>query len=97
MAFVACVEGVFHYDIFTHQTVSYSASWGELRSISTLGNPNYVAGYLLMIFPFLIAEIRTRSILPFLIVTLGIIMTGSIIGIVLALLMLIYSISERYF
>ena len=28
-------------------------SWGVGRSVSTLGNPNYVAGYLVMHLPFL--------------------------------------------
>lgn len=58
-------------------------SWEFGRTISTLGNPNYVAGYLLLHFP-LVQRIRMPEYYIVLIVFLvAIITTGSMIGLAL--------------
>ena len=58
-------------------------SWELGRTISTLGNPNYVAGYLLLHLPFLgIFSSRYRMVFWVLLVA-AILTTGSLIGIAL--------------
>lgn len=71
-------------------------TWELGRTISTLGNPNYVAGYLLMHIP-LIMYIRSpeRYILAGIII-LAMITTGSYIGIVLMLGYFLYRITLRF-
>lgn len=71
-------------------------SWGAGRSVSTLGNPNYVAGYLLMHLPFLSLIYRKKYRIFFLLLLIGGIMTtGSLIGSILTLLFLGVYFSRR--
>jgi hypothetical protein len=71
-------------------------TWELGRTISTLGNPNYVAGYLLMHIP-LLTYLRSpeRYILGWLII-LALLTTGSYIGIILMLGYFLYQISLRF-
>lgn len=73
-------------------------SWGAGRSVSTLGNPNYVAGYLLMHLPFLSLIHRKKYRIFFLFLLIGGIMTtGSLIGSILTLLFLgVYFFRKSY-
>lgn len=71
------------------------ASWGSGRSISTLGNPNYVAGYLLMLLP-LVQTIRNpeRYVIVSIIV-MAILVTKSFIAIFLLMLYGVYLLSQK--
>ncbi len=60
-------------------------SWGAGRSVSTLGNPNYVAGYLLMHLPFLYLIRQSERMILVLLLVFGILTTGSMIGMFLLL------------
>lgn len=67
-------------------------SWGVGRSVSTLGNPNYVAGYLLMHLPLLSAIRRTNYRTLYRLVLMGgLLTTGSVIGIILGTIFLGWS------
>jgi len=58
--------------------------WGIGRVFSTLGNPNYLAGYLLMLLPIL-AERKFSQVWGYWMLFLGVmILTGSVAGVLLA-------------
>ncbi len=65
-------------------------TWWSDRVFATLGNPNYLAGYLIMTLPFLFhGKNQKEHILPWIIIILGILATGSFIGIGIAILYLL--------
>ena len=98
IALVSIIEVVFRYNIFTGLTYLTTGSWWDIRATATLWNPNYVAGYLLMILPLILGSIeRGKKYFLFLIVFLGILMTKSIIGIVLMSWYTLWSILTRFF
>jgi hypothetical protein len=73
------------------------AAWWELRSVSTLGNPNYVAGYLLAQLA-LVGFIDSRA--KYIITTIlafGILSTGSYIGIALMICFFGVILLRRFF
>ncbi len=90
VALIALIEKA-GYNIFTGVSYGVEWSWWELRSTSTLWNPNYVAGYLLMISPLILSRgsIWWKYIFLF-IVSLGIIATKSIIWIVILSVYILY-------
>ena len=69
---------------------SASVWWEGIRAISTLGNPNYLAGYLLLMLP-ISAYIRfpERFIIAFLILA-ALVATRSYIGITIAVIYILY-------
>ncbi len=80
VALVALIESM-GYNIFTWSSYEVQWNWWEVRSTSTLGNPNYVAWYLLMILPILLGTIESRSkYILFVLITTGIVATKSIIA-----------------
>ncbi|GAB0175231.1 MAG: hypothetical protein HHAS10_11100 [Candidatus Altimarinota bacterium] len=82
---IAILENVLHYNIFTGSEFQNTGSWGTIRSTSTLGNPNYVAGYLLAHIPLLYYRVhRWEKYLGLALLVLGIGMTGSVIGMTLS-------------
>ncbi len=84
------------YNIFTWGTYGIRWSWWDIRSTSTLWNPNYVAGYLLIILPILLGSIVWwwKYILSLLVI-LGIIATKSIIAIAILWTYLLYLLWQR--
>lgn len=84
------------YNIFTGAIYSVEGSWWAVRSTSTLGNPNYVAGYLLMILPLIVFQMRgvLKHIL-FIALWSGIIVTKSMIGIWLLLAYSLYLFGKK--
>lgn len=57
--------------------------WGIGRVFSTFGNPNYLAGYLLMLFPIL-SQKKFSLVFGYWILFLGVmILTGSVAGMLL--------------
>lgn len=58
-------------------------SWELGRTISTLGNPNYVAGYLLLHLPFLVLFSSRYRIAFWILLASAILTTGSLIGMAL--------------
>jgi hypothetical protein len=96
MAIVAIIE-YFGYDIFTGASYTNEWSWWDVRSTSTLGNPNYVAGYLLIILPIVVSMIRRVEKYWILIIfSLWILMTKSLIGIVFGWCYLLFLLVKRY-
>lgn len=80
-------------DIYGRSEMVSMYSW---RSSSTLGNPNYVAGYLLMFIPIVASQIsqykkhRWIYILVLALLLLAIYMTGSYIGLYLIFSLFLY-------
>ena len=97
IALISIVEGVFGYNIFTSTVFQTTGSWGDIRSTATLGNPNYVAWYLLMLIPLTLSHIKRweKYILIFLLF-LGILMTKSVIGVSLAIAFLVFLIGKYF-
>lgn len=62
------------------------ASWGSERSISTLGNPNYVAGYLLILLPLVQTIRKPERYVVASIFIMAILVTKSFIAIFLVVL-----------
>lgn len=75
---------------------SLSASWWDSRSISTLGNPNYVAGFLLMCLPLFTFFRSPERWIYLICIALGILVTGSYIGIFLLGAYCLYSVLQKY-
>ena len=97
VSLIALIE-MMGYNIFTWSSYGVVWSWWEVRSTSTLGNPNYVAGYLLMVLPIIFGTIKRGEKYTLMIfIFLAIFSTGSIIGISLAALYFIALISEKIF
>lgn len=85
IAIIAITESFFGYNIFTGLSFITQGSWSNIRSIATLGNPNYVAGYLLMILPMILGYVRHfEKYILLVIICFGILATKSVIGISLA-------------
>lgn len=70
------------------------ASWGSGRSISTLGNPNYVAGYLLMLLPLVRTIRKPERYVIASIFVMAILATKSFIAIFLLALYGVYLLSQ---
>ena len=95
VALVALIE-ILGYNIFTGAIYSVEGSWWEVRSTSTLGNPNYVAGYLLMILPLIVFQMRGfLKYILFIALWSGIIATKSMIGIWLLLAYSLYLLGKK--
>jgi hypothetical protein len=56
-----------------------SSGWSLGRVFSTLGNPNYLAGYLLLLFPILASRDIQKMIGYWLIFGAALILTGSVV------------------
>lgn len=97
VASIAFTEYLISYNPFIGFGVIEGQSWWSGRATATLGNPNYVAWYLLMILPLLKASkniwIRYGGSL---LLILGILSTGSYIGIVLCWLYFLFLIIKQY-
>ena len=86
VASVVAIIAIFEYIGFSLFLPELSKqSWGAGRSVSTLGNPNYVAGYLLMHLPFLYLIRQSERMILVLLLVFGILTTGSMIGMFLLL------------
>lgn len=92
------MEVFLDYNIFTGLSFLVRGSWGDSRGTATLGNPNYVAGYLLMILPLVLGNVvRFEKYILALLLFLGILATKSVIGITLASFFLLYFATKRIF
>ena len=89
VSLIALIEAT-GYNIFTGWAYASHGSWGSLRSASTLGNPNYVAGFLLMLLPLSLSLSLLWKYAVYSLLLLGIFMTQSIIGLSLAGMYLLY-------
>lgn len=81
-AFLVAIFAIIEYfgiSLFFPSTST--VSWELGRTISTLGNPNYVAGYLLLHFPLVQRIRKPERYIVLIVLLLGIITTGSVIGI----------------
>jgi O-Antigen ligase len=97
VSFVALVEYLFSYHLLTGYSEIGDQSWWSGRATATLGNPNYVAGYLLMILPILVHEKKKWiSIGGSLLLLFGILSTGSYIGMALSWLYFLYLLIKKY-
>ncbi len=97
VACISLIEGVFRYNIFTGTVFQTTGSWWDVRSTATLGNPNYVAWYLLMLLPLTLSHIkRWEKYILTLLLFIGILMTKSVIGISLALAFLVFLIGKYF-
>lgn len=97
ISFICILEGVFHYDIFSGLPFVNTGSWWDIRATATLGNPNYVAGYLLMLLPIIVGSIHRREkYILILLIGCGILMTKSLIAISLMMAYFLFLISYRY-
>jgi hypothetical protein len=96
VSILALIEGLFQYNIFTGGDFMTQWSWGAVRSTSTLGNPNYVAGYLLMILPLVLSIRRIEKYWILFMLILGILMTKSLIGISLVWVFLVFLTLRKY-
>ena len=81
------------WEFFPHESVT----WEMGRTLSTLGNPNYVAGYLLLHLPFCFILRSPERYLLLCIFVFAIITTGSFIGFVLVGFFLTWKILELLF
>lgn len=96
IAIIAITESFFGYNIFTGLSFITQGSWSNIRSIATLGNPNYVAGYLLMILPMILGYVRHfEKYILLVIICFGILATKSVIGISLAWVYILYTIIQK--
>lgn len=75
---------------------SLSASWWDSRAISTLGNPNYLAGFLLMCLPLFTFFRSPERWIYLICIVFGIFVTGSYIGIFLVGVYWLYVVLQRY-
>lgn len=97
VACISLIEGIFGYNIFTGTLFQTTGSWWDVRSTATLGNPNYVAGYLLILIPLALAHIkRWEKYLLIALLFTGILMTKSVIGVSLALAFLVFLIGKHF-
>ena len=85
-----------YFGIFSFfPSANMSITWGTGRTNSTLGNPNYLAGYFLMHLP-LISLIRTpERYIALGILALALFTTKSFIGISFAVLLFLYWVSRN--
>lgn len=98
ISLIAIMEVFLDYNIFTGLSFLVRGSWGDSRGTATLGNPNYVAGYLLMILPLVLGNVvRFEKYILALLLFLGILATKSVIGITLASFFLLYFATKRIF
>ncbi len=95
VASFALLEYISWGSLFFSQSGTFS--WGSARSVSTLWNPNYVAGYLLMNIVCLSSMRSPERWIYALVVSLGIIATWSYIGIALLILYVLYRILRNVF
>ena len=97
IALISIVEGIFGYNIFTGAAFQTTGSWWDVRATATLGNPNYVAGYLLILIPLSLSYIKRweKYILVFLLFV-GILMTKSVIGVSLAVAFLVFLVGKHF-
>ncbi len=97
IATIAITETFFGYNIFTGLSFMTQGSWSDVRSIATLGNPNYLAGYLLMILPMTMGYIhRFEKYILLVIICFGILATKSIIGISLVWAYIFYIMTRKF-
>jgi len=84
-ATIVCMYAIFQFIWLDFVPVKYAQMpWGIGRVFSTLGNPNYLAGYLLMLLPIL-AERKFSQVWGYWMLFLGVmILTGSVAGVLLA-------------
>ncbi len=94
VALVALIESR-GANIFTGASYTITGSWGDIRSTSTLGNPNYVAGYLLMLLPLVRKSEKKWQYFLLPILLLGILVTKSVIGLSIALSYLVYLLMKK--
>lgn len=94
---IAILETFFNYNIFTWLWFSIKWSWGDARAIATLGNPNYVAGYLLMIIPLIYWSIfRYEKYILISILFFGLLATKSVIAITIISLYFLYNLTRKF-
>ncbi len=85
------------YNIFTGETYSSLGSWGEVRSTSTLGNPNYVAWFLLILLPLVFSSVkRGEKYILFFLFFLWLCATKSMIGIALGILYSVLLLGKKF-
>jgi hypothetical protein len=89
---IALIEYISGYSVFLWLPISTE------RAISTLGNPNYLAGYLLMLLPLAWSlENIWRKYGTLIILYLGIIISSSVIGITLASFFILWLFLRKFF
>lgn len=97
----ALIEAI-GYNIFTWTLYLSQWSWWSIRSASTLGNPNYVAGFLLILLPLVMTMKSKWKYIVFLLFLSWLATTQSVIGISLALWYILFlmidhrSLKHRY-
>lgn len=97
VALVALIEKA-GYNIFTGGDYWVEWSWWDIRSTSTLGNPNYVAGYLLMVLPVVLSIVRRwEKYFLFALIALGILVTKSIIWLWILGIYILFLIGARLY
>lgn len=74
----------------------YHDGWDTNRVFSTLGNPNYLSGYLLLVLPLLSRWRRWQQALLWILFSFVLIFTQSVIAIILLLLYITWKILARY-
>jgi hypothetical protein len=97
VSIVAMIE-FFGYNIFTWAPYITEWSWWLIRSTSTLGNPNYVAGYLIMLLPIVLSSSLDKMVRYAVCIFLcfGVLTTGSVIGLSIVGVYALYSLWEKY-
>lgn len=96
VALVALIEKI-GYNTFTWSSYGVKWSWWEIRSTSTLGNPNYVAGYLLMILPVIVSTVwRFEKYILIFLLSFAMISTKSVIGITVACIFFLFLLLRKY-
>lgn len=97
ISLVSLLEGVLRYDIFSGLPFVNTGSWWDIRATATLGNPNYVAGYLLMLLPLAWWYlIWWKRYIICMLMIFGILMTKSLIAISLMIAYFLGLIWYRY-
>jgi len=87
--FFVCIVGLKEYFFPTFDYGALSS-----RAISTFGHPNYLALFLVLFFPILLSK---RKYIPlFILSSITLILTKSILGIVLGSIVCIYSVFQKY-
>lgn len=93
VACFAILEYTKFYSFFPTRLIE--TSWEGGRANSTLGNPNYVAGYLLMHLPLIVLIRKPERYIFTLIIILGILTTQSFIGISIMISYWVYFFTKK--
>ncbi len=93
VAWFAILEYLWLYSFFPDRLIE--TTWESGRAVSTLGNPNYVAGFLIMHLPLLARIRKPERYILWSIIIFGVLTTQSVIGISIMMAYGIYVLTKK--